>query len=342
MKTLIPLTLALALAATGTSHAQEAFSKPSGYVTETLKGDGAFNLIGITLHETVVANGTLTSVASTKVTDTTKDFTALLTAGNTYVFQLKGGSQDGGIQVVDNWGTSGGGSTGDLFVSDNLSAVGVVAGTAYELRAAATLSSLFGAANESGLKSGSILSADVVWIPTGSGFAKFYYSPASTFPVASPAGWKNSSGGDAANQPIVFTDAIFIQRRGEGDLKLTLTGEVKTTRTQVFAGASQFNYVSSVFPVGTTLATSGLETTLKSGSILSGDVIWMQNLARTGYSKFYFSPATTFPVAAAAGWKNSAGADAGSQPLTSGIIIQRRGTTDVGAPIDPPTSYTNL
>ena len=344
MKYLIPLTTIAAIAASGAVSAQTpAYSKPSGYVTETLKGDGAFNLIGLTLHQPPIASGTLTGVTSTKVTDSNLNFTTLLTAGASYILQFKSGAQDGGIQVITNWGTASGNATGDLVVPDNVLSMGVAQGNSYELRPAATISSLFGSANEAGFLAGSILTADVIWLPNSTGgFSKFYYSPASSFPVTIAAGWKDSSGAAAPNQPIVYTDAILIQRRGTGDLKLVLTGQVKTNKTQVFAAGSQFSYVSSIFPVGTTLATSGLEASLNSGSILTADVIWMQNTARTGYDKFYYSPASSFPVVIAAGWKNSSGGDAGSQPLTSGLIIQRRGTTNTTAPITPPTSYSGL
>lgn len=344
MKSIIPLTALAAFAVTGSAIAQTpAYSKPSGYFTETIKGDGAFNLIGLTLHQAPIATGSLTAVTSSKVTDVEVNFTTLLTAGSTYILQFKSGLQEGGIQVITNWGTASGNANGDLVVSDDVTALGVQQGVSYELRPAATISSIFGAANQAGLLSGSILSADVIWLPDGvGGFSKFYYSPASSFPVVIAAGWKNSSGGDAANTPIIYTDAIFIQRRGAGELELVLTGQVKTNKTQVFAAGSQFSYVSSVFPVGITLATSGLEVNLTSGSILTADVIWMQNVARTGYDKFYYSPSSSFPVVIAAGWKNSSGGDAGSQPLTSGIIIQRRGATDITAPITPPPSYSGL
>ena len=346
MKQLITFSAFAAIAAAGSVSAQTpAYSKPSGYVTEVLKGDGAFNLIGLTLHQSPVATGVLTGVSSSKVSDSASNFTTLLTPGLTYVLQFKSGAQNGGVQVVTAWGTaSGGGNTvNDLVMSQNMQQAGVLVGDSYELRPAATLSTVFGATNQAGLKSGSLLSADIIWLPDDfGGFAKFYYSPGTTVPFVTPAGWKDSGGANAANQPIVYTDAMFIQRRGVGDLNLVLTGQVKTTSTQVIAVGSQFNYVSSVFPVGTTLGTSGLEQGLKAGSLISGDVLWMQNAARTGYDKFYYSPGTTVPFVTPAGWKTSAGGDATSQPLTSGIIIQRRGLTDSAPPINPPSSYSNL
>ena len=344
MKQLITFSAIAAIAASGSVSAQTpAYSKPSGYVTEVLKGDGAFNLIGLTLHETPITNGSVTSVTSTRLRDSSVNFDTLLTAGSTYILQFKTGAQAGGVQVITSWGvSSGGGNTANDVVSeDNLVTGGVVAGDTYEIRKAATLSSVFGATNQAGLKSGDSTTADVIWLPTsGGGFSKFYYSAGGGFPPTT-AGWKDIGGANANNQPLIFTDGFFIQRRGAGDLSLVLTGQVQTVATQVFAAASQFNYVSGIFPVGATLGTSGLQTTLKSGDITTADVLWMQNSARTGYDKFFYSAGGGFPPTTA-GWKNSVGADASNQPLTSGMIIQRRGLTNVAPNVTPPSSYSNL
>jgi hypothetical protein len=342
MKQLITFSAIAAIAASGSVSAQTpAYSKPSGYVTETLKGDGAFNLIGLTLQQPPLATGSLTAISTGKVSDTKNNFTTLLTAGQTYILQFKSGAQIGGVQVVTQWGTASGNTVNDLVVTDNVGAMGVIVGDTYEVRPAATLSSIFGATNQAGLKSGDLFTADVIWLPTGAGgFAKFYYSQGSAFPPVA-AGWKNSSGGSANNEPVLYTESMFIQRRGAGDLQVVFTGQVQTAVTQVFAETGVFNYITSVFPVGTTLGTSGLESSLKSGDLFSADVLWMQKADRTGYDKFYYTQGSAFPPVAA-GWKDSAGASATTQPLTSGMIIQRRGLTNIAPKITPPSSYSTL
>ena len=50
-----------------------AYTKPSGFVTHTLKA-GQFNLIGLTLHDSISVAGKFTTVAGTILTDSNVDF----------------------------------------------------------------------------------------------------------------------------------------------------------------------------------------------------------------------------------------------------------------------------
>ncbi len=321
--------------------AQAVYTTPAGYVTETIKGNGAFNLIGLTMHEPVVVTGDVTAMTSNSIRDTGIDFNTVLTAGKKYTLTFTNGIQNGAIVEISSWGTSAGLTNNDLFTGVNLATLGVAITDTFIIRPAATLESIFGITNQAGLKPGDILSADIVWIPLDSGgFAKFYYSAGSVFPPVT-AGWKNSSGAAAGNQAIIHTDAILIQRRGTTDLTLTLTGNIEAKTTQVFAKAGNFNYVSSIFPAGATLGNSGLQVSLKSGDLLTADIIWLQNPDRSGYSKYFYSAGSVFPPVTA-GWKNSSGADASSVTLTSGMIIQRRGLTDITPALTPPSSYAGL
>jgi hypothetical protein len=319
----------------------QVYTTPAGYVSETIKGNGAFNLIGLTLHEPIVVSGDVTSLSSNAIQDTDINFDSVLTAGKTYILTFTNGTQDGGVQIITSWGTSAGKLSSELVTGVSLGSLGVTVGDTFILRPAATLSSVFGATNQAGLKTGDLLTADIIWLPlqTG-GFAKFYYSAGSVFPPIA-AGWKNAAGAVATNQPIILTEAMFIQRREATDLTLTLSGNLEVNMTQVFASAGDFNYVGSIFPIGTTLATSGLQTSLKPGDLLTADILWLQNADRAGYSKYYYTSGSVFPPVSA-GWKNSSGADASTVALTSGMIIQRRGLTDIAPAITPPSSYTGL
>ena len=82
MKTLIPLTALVALVASNSLYAQPAYSKPSGYVTQTLSQ--GFNVFGFGLVPATTTTGSFTAVSSNSVADSTKDFGALLVAGATY------------------------------------------------------------------------------------------------------------------------------------------------------------------------------------------------------------------------------------------------------------------
>lgn len=333
MKNILPFLFGAALLPLA-AQAQST-SNVVGYTTETLQGDGAYNLIGLTLHNPIEVVGSITALAGTTVTDGAVDFTTALTAGTTYVMQITSGAQDGAIQVVDTWAGN------DLTTPQDLGALGVAVGDTYQLREVATLSSIFGAANEAGLLEGDIATADIIWIPIGGGgFAKFFYSPGSVFPPVAE-GWKSASGAAADSQPIVYTDGMFIQRRGAGPLDLVVAGEVETSTVQLLAEAGNYNYVSTIFPVGSTLGNCGLEATLLHGDIATADVLWMQKADRSGYDKFFYTDGSVFPPVTA-GWKNAAGADATNQALTSGMIIQRRGATDVAPGLTPPPSYASL
>ncbi|MBB5352536.1 hypothetical protein HNR46_002782 [Haloferula luteola] len=321
-----------------------ATTDPVGYITQTIVGKTAssdpdvFNLLGITLHGSKVVSGSLTAVTATSVSADI-DFDTLLESGNTYVLRITSGAQDGAVVAVSDWGTSAGLDAGALETSPNdLSAAGVAAGDTFELRVAPTISSVFGAANEIGFaEATSITTADVVWLPTGGGgFAKYFYHPGASFPVVVAEGWKNSSGQAAGDTPIVYSDGLFVQRRSTGDISLVVTGEVILSNTQLLVEAGLFNYVGSIFPVGSTLGNSGLEANLLAAtSISTADVVWLPN-GSGGYNKFFYHPGASFPVVVAAGWKTSAGADASAQALTPGMIIQRRGSGDVNVTISVP------
>ena len=348
MKPFTSYSLLAAFAACGLAFGQQASTTPVGYVTESISGKSgptapdSFNLISVTLHASSIWNGQATGVSSTLLT-AAADFDALLESGNKYIVRITSGDQSGAIVVVDQWGTGSGNSQGDLVVSQDLSQLGVAVGDSFEIRPAMTLSDVFGSDNSAGLKEGTLATADVVWVPTGGGsFEKYYYSPGATFPVPVAEGWKNSAGQNAANAAIVYTDAIFIQRRAEGDLNLVVSGEVIVSATQLFVeggvSGNVFNYVGSVYPVGTKLGDSGLEASLKSGNLSTADIVWMPNGAG-GYDKFYYSPGASFPVPIAAGWKDAAGLDASQKELTSGIIVQRRDAANVAPLLNPPADW---
>ena len=108
MKNTTITTLAACLLGVAGATAQNppsAFTTPAGFVTHTLRA-GQFNLLGLTLHEPVVASGDLTGVTSTQLTDTDVDFGAVLTTGTTYILEItdaEDASLNGTIQEVTVW-----------------------------------------------------------------------------------------------------------------------------------------------------------------------------------------------------------------------------------------------
>ena len=338
MKTLIPLTALVALVASNSLYAQTpAFSKPSGYVTETFK-TGQFSLFGLTLNNPSVASGAVTSITSSSVTDTAINFTNLLTVGQTYVFEITkpGSTAVGAFAEVTAWS----GST--LTTSPtNLTLLGATVGDTYTLRKASTIADIFGATNQAGLLQGNANTADIIWISDGAGVLTRYYYASAQPPVIT-AGWRRIGGANAnsANVPILSADGVILQRRGATDLQIVHTGEVKTTQTSYPITTNAFNYIGASFPVGSTLASSGLQGQVTAGNTNTADIIWVPN-GLGSYTRYYF--ATAQPPVITAGWRSVGGANTNraNDTLSSGIIIQRRGPSN-NLKISPPASYSNL
>jgi hypothetical protein len=336
MKTLIPLTAFAALIASGISPAQTpAYSKPSGYVTETFKA-GQFNLFGLTLNNSPIVSGTLTSLTSTTASDSTKDFGSLLSGGKTYILEIvqEDSPAFGSIAEVTAW--SGGAIT---TTPTDLTLIGAASGNKYTIRLAPTISDVFGASNSAGLLAGNTSTADILWISDGGGNLSRYYYATASFPIT--AGWRRIGGGnaDSAAIPIIYADGMILQRRGGTDLELVLTGAVKTTPVVYPLTGGAFNYLGAVFPVGSTLDSSGLQAQVTPGNPNTADIVWVPN-GTGGYNRYYYATAS-FPITV--GWRSIGGgnADRKDDPLTSGVIVQRRGAT-ANVKISPPASYSNL
>ena len=327
MKTHLKLIAGVALAAISSASAQENTTKPVGFRTEKIKA-GVFNLISAELTEAVSAAGTSTAVSATGLTDDAADFATTLAGTETWVVQITSGAASGTVieAVVD-------GANG--LTSPDFAAAGVAAGDTYEVRAAKTLSDIFGPANEAGLTAGTTETADIIWVPNGDGTFTRYYQKLGGL---GGNGWRSLSSPtvDEANAPIVYSDAFFVQSRG-ADIDIVIVGHVQTRPATV--GLIQgFNFVSRIAPVGQTLATTGLLPTLAGGAVVDADLVWVPDGAG-GYTRYY----SKIGGLGGDGWRSlsSPVTDASSTPLTSGIIIQRKGAA-TNATVGVPAFYADL
>jgi len=305
-----------------------AYSKPAGFVTHTLKAQ-QLNLIGLTLHEPVVYSGSFDAVEGLALRDSNADYDANLISGSSYVLEIVDNPTDpslnGVIQVITDW------TTQEITTTDDLTGDGLVAGAKYNLRAPKTISDVFGSSNSAGLTAGAnMASADVIWLHNGVGFDKFYYSEGGGF-GGGEAGWKDDSGADAGDFPIIYTDAVIIQNKALTDKKLVVSGVVKTKAVTLALMEGKFNFISSTYPVGSTLGNSGLEVDLVAGPDKVSIVVWMPN-DEGGYDKYYYSTE---------GWKDEQGQPASETPLTSGIIIESI-DYNANAKLTPPEAYNDL
>jgi hypothetical protein len=312
MKTKLSLLGIIAsLGAVVTVSAQDsAVTKPVGYHTETILGD-AFTLLGINVGNAVAAAGDFDADSAQ---DNDVDFTTLLTDGTQYTVQ---NTATGESAAVTEWDANTLTST-----LGNISS-----GDSYEVRADATVASIFGAGNEAGLGEGSATSADIIWIPQADGsFRQIYRSEANPI-FGIPAQWSEiGQGGDKADVILPFDAGIFIQRRQADPIDIVFVGHVRTNATTLNLFANQFNFVNRVLPVGITLGESGIETAAswKAGSSTTADMIWLPDGAG-GYSQFYFSEANPIFGIPAQWSQVGAGGDKSSTELTAGYAIQKRG-----------------
>ena len=311
-----------------------AHTKPTGYVTHTLKA-GQFNLIGLTLHNPVVASGDIQGfTGGTQITDNDINFANVLTAGKTYILEITDAadtSLNGTIQEVTVWGAN------TFDTPQDLQAEGLAVGDKYQLRACKTISSVFGITAE-GLLSGTSTTADIIWVPIGGGgFDKYFYHPGGG--LLGAEGWKKVGAGSAeqADAPFTYTDAVFVQRRGLTDTAIVTTGVVKTAVTSV-AVTDTYNFVSVVYPAGSTLGNSGFSSSLLHGTSTTADIIWVP-IGGGGYEKYFYHPGGG--LLGVAGWKKVGGgsADTSGDTLSSGMIIQRRSPTPYNAKINVPDTW---
>ena len=313
--------LLVTLVATATSFGQtEAKTKPVGYESITLNAN-QFNVIGLRLQGATVASGTLETIGTSSVTDNEGSFATILSASKTYILEITSGTLSG-LTVEATW-TSG----NVLNTPDNLSSAGVTSGTSYSLRPALTLEEIFGTTSSILTKGFNAASADIVWIPNGSGGYTRYF-------LHSTSAWRNAASNTAApNIPVVYTDGLLIEKRASASA-LTISGEVKTGSSS-FPVITGMNIVSTLYPAGVVLQNLGLEDDVQTGFNAAGaDVIWVPDGAG-GYARYFRHSSGV--------WRNAATNTnlSGDVTLPSGVLIERKGAAKTFT-ITPPSQYSTL
>jgi hypothetical protein len=337
MKTKISYSLLAAALACGMAQGQTtAYTTPVGY--ETLPVSPGFNYLGLRMHGAPVAAGTFDSNTSTTLVDNQANFS--LTAGTLYLLELSDG------MVIEILGSSFSGTTVSGLTGITATQLGQ-----YTVRPAATLASVFGAENSAGLAAGSFgnSGADQIWVPDGSGdFNRYYYdtfNPNTFLPT-----WSDAEGSNAAVDPttipLVYLDGILLVKDSGSPLTgVVVSGTVKTTDTLVGLPAG-FNYVSSLYPVGATIASSyGIDNSanFNPGSFgnSGADQIWIPD-GSGDFNRYYydsFNP-NTFTATWSDAEGSNAAVDATAIDLTNGLIIVTGSPVNAG--ITAPSFYSNL
>jgi hypothetical protein len=339
MKTLISLTALAAFVATGSLFAQTpAFSKPSGYISQTLVAN-RINVVGVPLLKPTLATGVITAVNGANVSASATDFSAVLTAGKMIILEVLSGTAAGVVQEFNTWsGTS---------ISLPAAIPGLAIGDQFSVRAAHTLQELFPSGT---LRTGNLnaAAADKVWVPIGGGQYTRYFVKINT-----NAGWHTTSNGTVIDQinaitadiPVIYTDGLLVQTGSNPITPLVFTGEVKKTPSSALAQTGQLNLISIIPPVGLTLFTSGLQSQLATGNLnaTAADKLWVPQ--PDGSFKRYF-----VKINSNAGWHTTSNGTVIDQipaitvdvPLPQGAYIQRVAAGNKVFTFNVPASYSSL
>jgi hypothetical protein len=248
-------------------------------------------------------------IGSGSVQDTTAgvNFTTSLGAtGVIHILEITSGPKLGLVTEISNW------TVDTITTVDNLSSIGVLAGDKYRIRKAPTLEEIFTTNTTTGpLTAGAATTADLVYIPTAVAgqFTQYFLSTTGAFRKVAPAGL-------APNTPIVYLDGILVQRKATGTKDLVVSGELKPEKT---SGAliPGFNSLGNIFPVGSTVQNSGLESFLLPGAATTADLIYVPTTPGQ-YLQVFRSTAGTWRTVAPAGL-------APTVEFKSGMYIQRKG-----------------
>ena len=306
--------------------AETAYTTPVGYTTASLPANQA-TLVGLTVHSPTKVAGVLDAVTATDVTDDDVDFVALLGASGasspTYILELP----DGTIQEITSW------TTNVLTTQQSLVPFVTPETTTYKLRKAATIADVFGANNSAGLKSsptGNVGTYDEVLVLNAAGTAFiscFYYDDGSF------TSWYDTSFNDVTNLPLIYADAIYVRRLAGDPVSLVVSGEVKTTPTNLTVLPGN-TFASAINPAGTTLGNSGLKDFLvpDDGTVPADfDKVLVQQ-PNGAYITYNYYNDGSFES-----WYDASFNDATNVPITSGIVIQSQTATPKSAVINAPS-----
>lgn len=331
-----PYTYALLAAAAAcglASAAETAYTTPVGYNTQSLLQ--GYNVVGLTLQNSPVAVGDFETVSGTALSDS--DVTYAPVAGRTYVLEITTSATPslvGVIQEIPAASISG----SVITTPQDLGALGLAADDTYKLRLAPTLEELF---TTTSLSSGGVLqaalnssSADIVWVPTGTGtYVKYYLHSSGAF--------RNVATNTASpNIPVIYPDGMYVQKKGATAAALTVTGEVKTVGTNSVV-VQGYNLLSVVAPAGLNLWNAGLEDDLQAAlNSSSADIVWVQQ-PNLSYAKYFRHSSGNWRDVAAP-TVNLTQVQAEAVVLPSAITIQRKSATSVNIDLNVPANYSSL
>jgi hypothetical protein len=335
--------LLVAIVCSGRGQAQTAYTNPVGYETLTAR-PGKATLLGLRLHSPALVVGVADSISGNLLTHGTLDFDSTLNPALTsYVVELRDGVSNG--RVIDILAVDG----NTLTLAEVLPTQSNVLFTVRAERRLGsdfmTLSSVIDPTEAMGTDDFNPDNADLVLIPSGGGKFKHYFVSTFFDPLQPDTynQWINAETGLPEKPHVPYVDAFFYLRRDSSDFLPVISGEIKLHDTMLSVTGT-FNYFSSVYPVGMTLAESNLAASLQAGTAESADIVWIQDEA--GDFHQYFVSDGTPPLTA--GWRQvaappgSGDADQADVPMSPGFVIHRRAVSPYDALMTPPDFYSTL
>ena len=243
-----------------------------------------------------------------------------LVVGKEYAMEITSGSYEGFSADIASW-------TGQtITLEEDIESGGVLPGTfngsRISIRELPTLASIFGTDNSAGLKSGTIATADLIYIYASGSFSKYYYFPGG---FGQAAEWRDEAGNEAGSTSIHFGDGLIIQTSDTAPKSIYISGSVKLgpTNVPIYEG---FNLVSNPSPVDgrLTLANSGLQSGLQAGTVATADIIYIPG-AGGDFEKYYYFPGGFGQSAEWRAFSSGDNADATILPNKGSFFIDRQG-----------------
>ncbi|MGI9240317.1 MAG: hypothetical protein ACR2RV_05920, partial [Verrucomicrobiales bacterium] len=255
----------------------------------------------------VIASGTATDVDPSTLTNT-DSILGSLAPGQFYVSLTSGDDEGARATITGNTAT-------ELTLDADLSALDVV-GEAYEIRKHLSITSLFGAANETGLHADINSSlADNVLL-TRDAVETFFYSN-----VLTMEGWKDSMANDAADETIEPLVPLAVRRRVVGDLTIYPAGAVRLTGSAVTLTENADTMIALPYSVDVAVGDLGLDDLVERGpNPVVADNLLVINADGSVTWCFYSD------IAGFSGWLDYAYLPAPTIPAGSVIVFQRKGT----------------
>ena len=290
---------------------------PVGVITKELPASG-YTYFGVSLTVPPALTSSSTTLSGNQVgTGISLDN---LVVGKEYAMEITSGSYEGFSADIASW-------TGQtITLEENIESGGVLPGTfngsRISIRELPTLASIFGTDNSAGLKSGTLATADLIYIYASGSFSKYYYFPGG---FGQAAEWRDEAGNEAGSTSIHFGDGLIIQTSDTAPKSIYISGSVKLgpTNVPIYPG---FNLVSNPSPVDgrLTLANSGLQSGLKAGTVATADIIYIPG-AGGDFEKYYYFPGGFGQSAEWREFSSGDNADATILPNKGSFFIDRQG-----------------